>query len=326
MEVYIYKLKFKGSTHFGETGIDLENVSERVNSDTLFSAMINAMSQFNRKDDVSEFINMFKENPPFLLSSLFVYYNNLQFLPRPMDDYHLSDETRRKKAKELKRIKWLTLDSFKKRMGKGQLSEEDISIMESEQSKYRDAFIIEIRPRVSLDRTTHSSNIYHSGFVYFKKDAGLYGLVAFRDSLPVEQFKKLLNGLGETGLGGEKTYGCGMFEVVNFEKVSGVLKEILECKVSKYTLLSLYHPNEEEKANLASSFIAYDITRKRGWITTGRYALPLKRKSVGFVTEGSVSGNPLKGTLVDVTPDNPREILSHRVYRYGYAFTAPLGS
>jgi len=88
----------------------------------------------------------------------------------------------------------------------------------------------------------------------------------------------------------------------------------------------LYHPDEEEKPNLTSSFIAYDITRKRGWITTGRYALPLKRKSVGFVTEGSVSGNPLKGTLVDVTPDNPHEILGHRVYRYGYAFTAPLGS
>lgn len=326
MEVYIYKLKFKGSTHFGETGIDLENVSERVNSDTLFSAMINAMSQFNQKDDVSEFINKFKENPPFLLSSLFVYYNNFQFLTRPMDDYHLSDETRRKKAKELKRIKWLTLDSFIKRMGEGQLSEDDISIMESEQSKYRDAFTIEIRPRVSLDRTTLSSNIYHSGFVYFKKNAGLYGLVAFRDSLLVNQYKKILNGLGETGLGGEKTYGCGMFEVVNFEKVSGVLKEILECKVSKYTLLSLYHPNEEEKANLASSFIAYDLTRKRGWVTTGRYALPLKRKSVGFIIEGSVSSNPLKGALVDVTPDNPPKILSHSVYRHGYAFTAPLGS
>ena len=130
MEVYIYKLKFKGSTHFGETGIDLENVSEWVNSDTLFSAIINAMSQFNQKDDVSEFVNIFKKNPPFLLSSLFVYYNNFQFLPRPMDDYHLSDEIRRKKTKELKRIKWLTLDSFKKRMGEGQLSEDDISIME----------------------------------------------------------------------------------------------------------------------------------------------------------------------------------------------------
>ncbi|WKZ18789.1 MAG: type III-A CRISPR-associated RAMP protein Csm4 [Candidatus Jettenia sp. CY-1] len=197
--------------------------------------------------------------------------------------------------------------------------------MEISQKSYKNAFSTEIRPRVSLDRTTQGSNIYHCGYVYFKKNAGLYGIVAFNNSSLVERFKELLTILGETGLGGERTYGCGMFDVIGFEKVSGVFKEILESKISRYTLLSLYHPANDEKQNLNEKFIAYDVIRKRGWITTGRYALPLKRKSIGFMKEGSVSNCVIKGSLEDVTPDNPPEMLRHKIYRYGYAFTVPLG-
>jgi CRISPR-associated protein Csm4 len=326
MDVYLYKLKFKGPTHFGETGIDLENVNEWVSSDTIFSAIVNTMSQIYNQNVVSDFINGFKESPPFILSSLFLYSNDNYFLPRPMNDDHISQEIKRKKGKKLKKIQWLTQEGFMKWIGDKNLTEEEIDMMDAEQANYKDAFITEIRPRVSLDRTTQSSNLYHCGYVYFKKDAGLYGLVGFNDLSGVDKFKELLTALGETGLGGEKTYGCGMFEVVQYEKASGTLKQILELKNSKYTLLSLYHPAQNEKDNLGNNLIAYDIVRKKGWITTGRYALPLKRKSVGFIREGSVSKNILKGTLVDVTPDNaPPWILNHRVYRNGYAFTAPLG-
>lgn len=326
MEVYIYRLEFKGPTHFGETGIDLENVGESVSSDTLFSALINTMSNITKGDAVSEFIDKFKENPPFLLSSLFLYSNDTYFLPRPMYDDHIPADIKREKGKVLKKIKWLSADKFKQWMNNTHLSESDLNDMEVTQKNYKDAFSTEIRPRVTLDRTTQSSNIYHCGYVHFKKNAGLYGLVAFDDLSVVERFKELLTVLGETGLGGERTYGCGTFKLTCPEKVSGVFKEILESKTSRYTLLSLYHPAEDEKENLSDRFIAYDAVRKRGWITTGRYALPLKRKSVGFIKEGSVSMNAIKGALIDVTPDNPpSEVLNHKVYRYGYAFAAPLG-
>ncbi|MGQ3684150.1 MAG: type III-A CRISPR-associated RAMP protein Csm4 [Candidatus Loosdrechtia sp.] len=326
MEVYIYRLEFKGPTHFGETGIDLENVGEWVSSDTLFSALINTMSNITKGDAVSEFIDKYKENPPFLLSSLFLYNNNTYFLPRPMYDDHIPAELKREKGKVLKKIKWLSTNRFQQWMNNTNLSESDLSDMESSQKSYKEAFSTEIRPRVSLDRITQSSNIYHCGYVHFRENAGLYGLVAFNDLSLVEKVKELLTILGETGLGGERTYGCGTFKLICPEKVSGVFKEILESKTSRYTLLSLYHPAEDEKGNLSNRFIAYDVIRKCGWITTGRYALPLKRKSVGFIREGSVSKAIIKGTLVDVTPDNPPpETLTHKIYRYGYAFTVPLG-
>lgn len=326
MDVFIYKLKFKGPTHFGETGIDLENVNERVSSGTLFSALINAMSVVSPKEKVNEFVNTYKQLPSFLVSSLFLYRDDIFFLPRPMDDSHIPAELRKDKGKEIKKLKWLDPASFKKWITGVHLVEDDLNALVSLQQAYRDTFKIEIRPRVSLDRVTQNSNIYHCGYVYFRDGAGLYGLVSFNDLSTVELFRKLLITLGETGLGGEKTYGCGLFELVSMEKASGVFNEILFHDVKTYTLLSLYYPSEHEIPDISNTLIAYDVVRERGWITSGRYALPLKRKSVGFFTEGSVLSSKPGGCLVDVTPEgSPLGALQHEVYRYGYAFTAPIG-
>jgi len=326
MDVYIYKLKFKGPTHFGETGIDLENVNEWVSSDTLFSALINAMSLISSKDKVTEFVNIFKQQPPFLVSSLFLYSDDICFLPRPKDDSHIPVELRKDKGKEIKKLKWLDATGFKKWISGVHLGEDDLNSLVSLQQAYRDMFKIERRPRVSIDRVTQNSNIYHCGYVYFKDRAGLYGFVSFNDLSTVEPFRKLLTALGETGLGGEKTYGCGLFGLVSMEKVSGVFNEILFHDVKTYTLLSLYHPSEQEITDIGNALIAYDVVRGRGWITSGRYALPLKRKSVGFFTEGSVLSSKPGGCLVDVTPEGASlDTLQHGIYRYGYAFTAPIG-
>jgi CRISPR-associated protein Csm4 len=110
------------------------------------------------------------------------------------------------------------------------------------------------------------------------------------------------------------------------EKVSGIFEEIMLLNVKTYTLLSLYHPSEQEMSDLGNTLIAYDVTRRKGWITSGRYALPLKRKSIGFLIEGSVFNKRPRGCLADVTPDGfPLNKLQHRTYRYGYAFTVPIG-
>lgn len=327
MDVYHYKLKFRGPTHFGETGIDLENVSEWISSDTIFSAIINSMSEFYRSDEVNELIAKFRQRPPFILSSLFLFNDERYFLPRPLDDSMVPSELKRNMGKELKKLKWLEAKDFLKWITSGVISEEDIKKMGSSQEEYNQAFKTEIRPRVSLDRTTNNSNIYHAGYVHFYKNAGLYGIVAFNDIAYLNLYRELLTILGETGIGGEKTYGGGMFDVIAFKKVSDQFRSILECKTQSYTLLSLYHPSQEEYIGIEDSLSAYNVVRKRGWISSGRYALPLKRKSVGFLTEGSVFSKPLGGTVVDVTPDSPPSgLLNHRVYRYGYAFTAPLWS
>ncbi|MBI5674978.1 MAG: type III-A CRISPR-associated RAMP protein Csm4 [Nitrospirae bacterium] len=326
MLIYRYKLKFQGSTHFGDTGIDLENVSECINSDTLFSALVNAVSTLEGGKAATDFVNRFINQPPILISSLFLYTGDIFFLPRPMIDNHIPKELKRTMGKELKGLKWLTVEEFKKWTCESALTEPDICSMQDDQEKYKKAFEVEMRPRVSLDRTTQQSKIYHAGYVYFHQNAGLYGLAAFNDLSTLDYFKRLLSGLGDIGLGGEKTYGCGMFKVVEFQEVTGIFKDILEGNSRQITLLSLYHPSTAEEASLDDKLIAYDVIRKKGWINSGRHALPLKRKSIGFITEGSVFKEYVKGRVADVTPEtDPYSMLTHNVYRYGYAFTVPLG-
>ncbi len=325
MDVYIYRLMFKSPVHFGDTGIDLENVQEYVGSDTLFSALINVVNIYYGSDEAGNLIDRFLDTPPFILTSLFIYSDDLHFLPRPMDDSFIPEEIKRAKGKDLKKLKWLEKRDFLKWQRQEELTSEDIDEMLKKQGEYKNAFVKEIRPRVVLDRITQQSSIYHCGYIHFRQNAGLYGIVAFRDSSFVEKFKTIISLLGQTGIGGEKTYGCGMFEVT-FEPVSDIFLDILNAERDKHILLSLYHPSDNEKHTLKYDLISYDIIRKKGWITTGRNALPLKRKSAGFITEGSVIKKTLKGCLIDVTPDNPPpDILSHKIYRYGYAFTAPLG-
>lgn len=322
MDTYVFRLRFTGPTHFGETGIDLENVSERVHSDTLFSALVNAYKEVNGIEKTNEFIRSFEKEPPFILSSLFLYRGSKYFLPRPMNDEAIDKDLKRTFGKELKKIKWVDTKGFinwHKGLDKG-----EIERLRKLQSEYSDSYSIEIRPRVSLDRETCQSNIYHSGFVYFMKDAGLYGIVVFKNNHFISEFRNLLEILGGIGLGGEKAYGCGIFEVESFEKASDGFKDILNGNSMDYTLLSLYHPASNELPKLEEDAIAYDIIRKRGWITSGRYAMPYKRKSLGFFVEGSVFKRRPKGALVDVTPEGLAESLPHKVFRYSYALTAPL--
>lgn len=322
MEVYFYKLKFKSAVHFGQTGIYLENVQETINSDTLFSALINTVSIYYG-NEVDTWIEKFKTNPPFLLSSLFIYNRDKYFLPRPLEDSFISKEVKKEMGKELKKLKLIEAQHFLKWQQRTPFTVDDIREMSELSKTYSCPYEREIVPRVTLDRNTQQSSIYFCGVIKFNDNAGLWGFIAFRDNSFVEKFKTLLRLLGETGIGGEKTYGYGMFDLIEFKPVQGILKDIVQSNSTYYTLLSLYHPSEGD--NVKEKLIAYNLIRKKGWITSGRHALPLKRKSLGFLTEGSVLKEPVIGMLVDVTPDfAPAESLNHKVYRYGYALIAPL--
>ncbi|ACI21834.1 type III-A CRISPR-associated RAMP protein Csm4 [Thermodesulfovibrio yellowstonii] len=325
MVIYSYKLHFKTPVHFGETGIYLENVEERFSSDSLFSALINTVSNYYGEKESEKWIDKFENNPPFLLSSLFIYNSDKYFLPKPLDDSFISREIRKKIGKELKKIRWLEAKDFLLWQKRQITKVEDIEKIKINSERYSDAFKREIRPRVTIDRITSQSSIYFCGSIKFQREAGLYGMVAFRDTDFIERFRIVMKLLGQTGIGGERTYGYGMFELKDFKPIDGVLKKLMESDTEGFTLLSLYTPSNTEIDDLVQKIVAYEIKIKKGWITSGRTALPLKRKSLGFIKEGSVFSKPLRGCLVDVTPENaPPDILKHKVYRYGYAFTVPL--
>jgi len=320
MNTYIFKLKFKGPVHFGDTGIDLENVQPTITSDTLFSALVNALSANLGNQEADKFISDFQQKFPFLVSSLFPYVGNVYYLPKPLDDSFIDKDVKRKAGKELKKLIWLENHDFLRWLKREDFNENDIFEIRQKQKKYYD---VEIRPRVVIDRITSQTAIYHCSYLYYSENAGLYGIVYFKDSTYFEKFKMMLNLLSHTGLGGEKTYGCGLFEY-EISELDSAFKAIFNLNSEFYVLLSLFHPDNDEVEKLNDMLVCYNFVRKKGWISSGRQTLTLKRKSVGFITEGSVVNQKIRGKLVDVTPDNiSEEVLKHKVFRYGYALTAP---
>ena len=89
----LVRLNFgRNPTHFGEVGIGLEQTSERVRSDTLFSAWVSSYARIFGKDGIEQLLGEFNSNldfPPFRISSTFIYRRNgngfIDYLPKPVE-------------------------------------------------------------------------------------------------------------------------------------------------------------------------------------------------------------------------------------------------
>lgn len=74
-------------------------------------------------------------------------------------------------------------------------------------------------PRVVVDRKTNASKIYHFGETVYSKDSGLYFLIDFKTNDFKKEIKSALYLLGDEGIGGDRTYGKGLFKI-KFEKIN----------------------------------------------------------------------------------------------------------
>ncbi|NEZ58580.1 type III-A CRISPR-associated RAMP protein Csm4 [Adonisia turfae] len=216
----LIRLNFgRSPTHFGETGIGLEQTSERIRSDALFSAWISAYARLFPGDIETLLDQCQTANPPFRLSSTFVYRRSLDkpdqfidYLPKPIQHpagYPSTSERELKITKTYKKIHYLPLKIWQRWYQGTGFSNEDYDALVAygddpdnkinELGKagafdYSSAFKRYKLPKVAIDRTTRATNFYHTGLNQFdwspdnqpeRKDgvtnlAGLYFLVDFR--------------------------------------------------------------------------------------------------------------------------------------------------
>lgn len=182
-------------------------------------------------------------------------------------------------------------------------------------------------PHVSIDRSTHASNLYHTSFVHYLWDAhgenpkslsGLYFLLHLNDEKLEQEIRAAFEFLGEEGLGGERSSGAGRFGV-EWKPLTKEWQELVKFeKATKHCLLSLYSP---ELMPLKIEDAQYELIERGGWIGSPFSGRQLRRMSLRMFTEGSVFCQKLKGQLADVTPAGFRE---HKIYRNGLALTLPI--
>ena len=342
-------------THFGETGIGLEAASERVRSDTLFSAWISAYARLFGSQAVGDLLTAIKENPTaWRFSSTFIYrqIRNLYtyYLPKPFvfpQGYPIEDDL--DFTKEYKKLNFLPIDiwhrwyqtntgfteddsyelrEWAKRKKAEEREFEDNELYQSKTFTYDRTFATTIVPKVAIDRITRATNFYHTSFVKFISDqkkgeyTGLYFLVYFADSF-AEVYKKpleiALQVLEEEGLGGERSSGAGMF-TAEWKDLDPDWQKILNPDLENphYCLISMYWQEKLPPELLAPSAL-YEVKERGGWITSSNRQL--RRKSIRMFAEGSVFPIQPQGKLADVT--DPR-FTNHSIYRSGISVSLPI--
>lgn len=186
-------------------------------------------------------------------------------------------------------------------------------------------------PRVTVDRISSASTIFHIGHVRFAEECGLWFGVQWRQperfiagtsTTYAESVAAILEFLQDEGLGGDRSVGYGTF-ALEIAPESVVLPDAAPGSLA--WLLSRFHPcTSTEIAVLQAEGVAYHLVDVAGWLRSPDGPAQ-RRRRIYLLTEGSsiVAGDGVLGNLVDVTPEyaNPSGVLPHRVYRAGFGLT-----
>lgn len=332
MQRHIVSLKFHSPLHVGTDDplIGIEGVQPTVHSDTLFSGMINVWARLpgGSAPRVEDVIGEFeREEPPFRVSSCFPYYGADWFLPRPLTFHkeHYDPSKRWRYSKPVKEHRFIPYRYFRNWCA-GQTVLKEVAGEMPEMSR---AYTQTVIPRVALDRVNFLSQIFHCGLVYFSEGCGLYFLLEVQDDEWLTHIDLVLRLLGESGIGGERSLGCGRFThellLKDIEKQDSNWADIFSDTrdANAHCLLSLYYPRESEQTMFqnAGKRLAYGIVPRRGWTYSSVVDKQLKRRSCNMLGEGSVVPKKPVGELARVTPCG---FPGHEVYRYGYAMSVPI--
>lgn len=181
-------------------------------------------------------------------------------------------------------------------------------------------------PRVTLDRVSGASQLYHIGRVTTADQVGFWFALC-GDAEVVAAAQRALALLADSGLGGLRSTGHGAF---TWSAAQDDLPRMHGQSAYAVTL-SRYAPYDaaEARRTLQCPHTAYSLVNVGGWCMDDVHHA-WRRKTVRLVSEGSIIANDARGRLVDVTPERPREwqeaatpwpFNARKVYRYGYAFT-----
>ncbi len=305
-------------------------VHEWLPSDSLFAALVSAWAS-SGADVKARLLGFAQGQPPFRITSAFPWVGRVRFFPAPAalpDRLGLI-------GKEAKRVKWISDTVFAQlRAGtepeKNFLHDDTVWVTLEEHTRLSQAYLNDdgrvrlwqtfVVPRVTVDRVTNASNLFHAGRVSFKSGDGLW--FAARGA-QTEWITDALAQLADTGLGGLRNYGHGAFERIPTDD------ELLDAPTMGAGIsLARYAPNDadEIRAALQQNGAAYRLVNVGGWCTDDA-GHAWRRRSVRMVAEGAIIPDVTRahGKLVAAQPENVPEFKTRPVYRYGIPFFVTAG-
>jgi CRISPR-associated protein Csm4 len=334
--------------HFGEQGLGQEKTRAFWSSDSLFAALVARLALLEGAQAVEDWLGTPQQpcTPPFLLTSLFPRAGEVRLFPVPLaaalpDGKPLPDKIR---PKDLKRVQFVSENLYRQlltgkslvevesdtiklhggRLWAAKAESQTIPLFAKEGEKLK-LWLIEKRPRVTVERASNASTLFHTGAVHFAEGCGLWFGVQWLDEAAKARFERLLHDLGEAGLGAERSAGYGKGE---FEPI-GDLK--LPDPHQMWTSLSRYLPRREEMLAFAGERAAWKVETVGGWLDSPQKR-GQRRRALNFAQEGSVFSLPTGveppfGRVQDAAPHYPNgeKPVPHPVWRSGLAVAVGYG-
>jgi CRISPR-associated protein Csm4 len=333
-----------GSTfHFGEQGLGQEETRAFWSSDSLFAALVARLAVLEGAEAVEAWMQPFAGNaPPFLLTSLFPFAGAVRFFPVPLaaalpNDQPLPDGIR---PKDLKRVQFVSESLYRQLLtgkslvevepGAAKLHGGKLWLTQAESQSLPQPelqlWLIEKRPRVTVERASNASALFHTGAVHFNKGCGLWFAVQWLDEAEKARFEWLLHDLGQAGLGAERSVGYGQGKFTPLDPLQ------LPEPRRAWTSLSRYLPRREEMSAFSGERAAWKVQTVGGWLdspqTSGQ-----RRRALNFVQEGAVLEIPAQvqppfGRLEDARPRYKAGVeypIEHPVWRSGWTVAVGYG-
>lgn len=332
--------------HLGRHGLGQEESGDHLPSDSLLAALIARLAALHGSEAVKAWMDELRRDPPLLaITSAFPRAGEVLFFPAPLRlDFSSPEDLPPSSAprpKDLKKVRFVSEAVFRRLLageplprffsqghslqhGQVLLLPEEASRLPESVSKSGEIWHVEKRPRVTIDRVTSSSQIYHTGRTLYQPGCGLWFGVRWLEKNPQEEARlaALLADLGDAGLGGERSSGFGR---ARFTPAGSI--ELPDPAGGAGVTLSRYLPREDEIAALLDPRSAYGLVSVGGWIDSPAAAAQ-RRRAVNLLVEGSVIGplpRPAPGQIVDVYPNyEGLGTFPHPVWRGGLCVLAGL--
>ncbi len=337
-----YKLIPQSAFHFGIHSLGNGYTREYCPSDTLYAALfIEALragySFFTPSSGASDTTAL---DPPLLLSSCFPYVGTVPLLPRPRlwpPQPHLAEW--RSQFQQLAYVSptifqlmidgaQTTLTTYLHERGRLAMGGTVWIAHEDGTVPAEPFWQITSPTRLIIDRGNPTSSTFQVGQVSFAPECGLYLICQERHAAAAANLGELLERLGDSGLGGRRSYGLGQFRVA--AATAPPLPHVPTPQ--RLVLLSRYRPTRAELAeDILGIGASYELIQIGGWSQGTPNATVQRRSSLRMISEGSVvrtlaSGALPIGSICDLRPNDNLARFPNPIWRYGLAFGVGIGA
>lgn len=339
-------LKTKPGSLFRIGDGSLNNVSNIIHSDTLFSAITSIYElAYNEGEKFIQFVSDGKLNFSSAFPVLEDTTNNkfIYFLPKPTHQLKIKDL----EGKKEKKIRFVSLNTFKlmiqnlhKEKLEIQLDSDSLEIIDNKYFTIKNelnissipqdhrTFIKEIiSPKTAVHKEIQEDSFYFQTDLQLiplsNKENGIYYMPHFYfflehtlDSEDYKQFISCLRILADEGIGGDRSAGKGKFEDIFLDEIDIATQSSLDL----YINLAMFNPKDQSEFE---NCLFYDIKKRGGGDLGSEVNEDYHRKQIRMITEGSILKGKVEGRIIDVSPFV--NFFKYKIYRNGKSFILPMG-